>query len=108
DLGEALIGAPERADSSWIDLGTVRVVENLRPRFFARPFVPALTVLGREIDRAMAAGVGVVGVVGAGGSGKSRLCEEFALERRRRGAEVVVAKQTKSLDDPHRVIADLL
>ena len=38
---------------------------------------------------------------------RAGMCEEFALERRRRGAAVVSAKQAKTLDDPHRVFADL-
>jgi hypothetical protein len=57
----------------------------------------------------MLAGViSTVGVVGAGGSGKSRMCEEFSLDKRRRGCSVVVAKQTKTHEAPHRVLADLL
>lgn len=110
DLGHILLGhrdgGPPGADER-IELGHVRVIENVRPRFFERPFRPALARLGETYDRALTGSVEAVGVVGAGGSGKSRLCEEFALERRRRGANVVAAKQAKTLNDPHRILADL-
>lgn len=110
DLGEVLIGPSEREGSDaaeWTPLGTVRMVENLRPRFYERPVRGALLRLEGEYDRALASGVASIGAVGAGGSGKSRLSEEFALRQRRRGAAVIVAKQAKTLDDPHRILADL-
>lgn len=110
DLGEALVGLEPHstADATErIELGSVQVVENVRPRFFERPFLPALTRLTQAYERALAGGVASIGVVGAAGSGKSRLCEEFSLERRRRGSGVVSAKQAKTLDDPHRLLADL-
>ena len=109
DLGEIRVGADgSTVDSQgWTPLGCIRVVENLRPRFFERPFRGSLTRLADEYERALGGGLASIGVVGAGGSGKSRLCEEFALERRRRGAAIVSAKQAKTLDDPHRVLADL-
>jgi tetratricopeptide (TPR) repeat protein len=110
ELGEVLVGlqAYGTVDAAErIELGSVQVVENVRPRFFERPFRAGLTRLGQEYDRALAGGVASIGVIGAGGSGKSRLCEEFALERRRRGAKVVSAKQAKTLDDPRRILADL-
>jgi hypothetical protein len=109
DLGEIQVGPAEQAPpaDAWIRLGTVRVVENMRPRFFESPFRGQLKRLAEEYRQALASGVASVGVVGAGGSGKSRLCEEFALERRRHGCDVVTAKQAKTLDDPHRLLADL-
>lgn len=110
DLGEVRVGhgADGAANAgARIDLGTPHVVENVRPPFFDRPLRTPLERLGQEYERALARGVGSIGVVGAGGSGKSRLCEEFALERRRRGSGVVVAKQAKTLDEPQRVLADL-
>lgn len=110
-LGEVFVGVERPGGGergSWTALGSVQVVENVRPRFFERPFRAGLTRLDEEYQRALARGVGSVGVVGGGGSGKSRLCEEFSLEQRRRGASVVSAKQTKTLDDPHRILADLL
>jgi tetratricopeptide (TPR) repeat protein len=106
DLGEALIEIDGQAVAR-IELGSVEVVENVRPRFFARPVDAALTRLQDTYMRAQAGGVATVGVVGAGGSGKSRLCEEFALDRHRRGCTVVTARQAKVLDDPHRLLADL-
>ena len=111
NLGQVILG--QSADvsahrSQRISLGQLQVVENIRPRFFERPFRSALTKLSLEYDRALAHGVGCIAVVGAGGSGKSRLCEEFSLEKRRRGCQVMQAKQTKTLDDPNRVLADLL
>jgi hypothetical protein len=110
DLGELRVGRHSHTTSEPLEriaLGHVRVVENVRPRFFERPFRAGLTRLGQEYDRALASGVASIGVIGAGGSGKSRLCEEFALERRRRGAKVVSTKQAKTLDDPRRILADL-
>ena len=111
DLGEIIIGsrtdlATDRARTAR--LGQVHVVENLRPRFFERPFRGALTKLSLEYDCALARGVGCVAVQGAGGSGKSRLCEEFSLEKRRRGCQLVQARQSKTLNDPHRLLAELL
>jgi hypothetical protein len=111
DLGEITIG--RRIDviadrPKRVKLGETQVVENVRPRFFERPFQSALTQLSLEYDRSLARGVAFVAVVGSGGSGKSRLCEEFALEKQRRGCNVVQAKQSKTLDDPHRLLADLL
>jgi hypothetical protein len=110
DIGEVIAGVETNGAvdaAERIELGTVHVVENVRPRFFDRPFRAGLTRLAQEYDRALAGGVSSIGVVGAGGSGKSRLCEEFSLERRRRGAKVVTAKQAKTLNDPHRILADL-
>lgn len=111
DLGEVIIGrvtdvSADRAKR--VSLGQIQVVENIRPRFFERPFRASLTKLSLEYDRALARGVASIAVVGAGGSGKSRVCEEFSLEKRRRGCNVVQAKQTKTVDDSHRILADLL
>jgi hypothetical protein len=110
DLGEIQVGPAEQQAPSandWISLGTVRAVENMRPRFFEPPFRGQLKRLAERYRQALGGGIATVGVVGAGGSGKSRLCEEFALERRRHGCGVVTAKQAKTLDDPHRLLADL-
>jgi len=110
NLGELRIGTrgTTNADTGErIDLGSVQVVENMTPRFFEPPFRAGLVRLTQAYDRALARGVGSIGVVGAGGSGKSRVCEEFALTRRRLGASVISARQAKTLDDPHRVLADL-
>ena len=111
DLGEVIVDRETKIELDRVkglSLGEVHVVENVRPRFFERPLRAALTKLSTEYDRTLARGVNSIAVVGAGGSGKSRLCEEFSLEKRRRGCHVVQAKQTKTLDDPHRVLADLL
>jgi hypothetical protein len=110
DLGEVVIGLTQTSPADPLDrvrLGQVRVVENVHPRFFERPFRAGLTRLSQEYERALTGGVASIAVVGVGGSGKSRMCEEFSLERRRRGSGVVSAKQTKTLDDPHRLLADL-
>jgi hypothetical protein len=111
DLGEVIVGRridAENALSQKIRLGKIQVVENTRPRFFERPFRSYLTKLTMEYERTLARKVNSIAIVGAGGSGKSRLCEEFSLEKRRRGCNVVQAKQTKTFDDPHRILADLL
>jgi hypothetical protein len=111
DLGEVCVGRqPDVAAgrATTVRLGQVQVVENIRPRFFERPFRAALTKLSMEYDRALARGVACAAILGAGGNGKSRLCEEFSLEKRRRGCHVVQARQSKTLDDPHRLLTDLL
>lgn len=108
DLGEVLIGADLDDESAHrVLLGRVRVGENMRPRFFAPPFRGVLAQLEDEYSRASASGVRTIGVVGAGGSGKSRVCEEFALQKRRQGCATVVARQAKTIDEPHRLLADL-
>ena len=110
-MGEVLIG--RQGDSGFdvfdrISLGRVQVVENMRPRFFDRPFRANLNRLEEAYTEASAGGSACIALVGTGGSGKSRLCEEFCLDKRRRGAVVVVASQAKTLDDPNRVMAELL
>jgi hypothetical protein len=110
EMGDIFIGVPEPGaldGAQRFALGRLQVVENVRPRFFERPFRGGVQHLSQSYDRALAGGIASVGVVGAGGSGKSRLCEEFSLERRRHGAGVVSAKQAKTLNDPHRILADL-
>jgi hypothetical protein len=108
DLGEVVIGQELGAGTVHrIPLGSVRVGENMRPRFYVPPFRSVLAQLVREHDRARAAGVKTIGIVGAGGSGKSRVCEEFSLRQRRQGCAVLVARQAKTIDDPHRLLADL-
>ena len=114
--GEVSLGAvsieneagPPRIAPQLVELGRAFVVENVRPRFFERPFRPVLDRLAHEYERALVSGTAAIGVVGAGGGGKSRVCEEFSTERRRRGARTLVAKQAKTLDEPYRVVADLL
>jgi len=109
DLGDVYLGFDRVWDGSEVaaSLGTVQVIENIRPRFFERPFRSSLVRLEQEYDRVLAGAIASVGVVGVGGTGKSRLCQEFALERRRRGATVVAANQSKTLDDPNRVLSAL-
>jgi hypothetical protein len=110
DLGDVFIGLDEAGQKSAhsVALGAVEVVETMRPRFFARPYRSGVARLSDAFHQVEAGAVVPVAVVGVGGSGKSRLCEEFALERRRRGCGVVAAKQTKTHDAPHRIFADLL
>ena len=91
----------------WTKLRKLRVAENTKPRFFEAPFKRQLRCLTEEYSRATDRTVVSVGVVGAGGSGKSRVCEEFSLEQRRRGCAVITAKQAKSSNDPNLMLADL-
>lgn len=108
DLGDVVIGVDlDDKTSHRVSLGQVRVGENMRPRFFAPPFRGVLAKLEQEYKRASASGVKTIGVVGAGGSGKSRVCEEFALQKRREGCAIVVCKQAKTIDEPHRLLASL-
>jgi hypothetical protein len=110
DLGQLIVGTRQEVsdEHSVTALGRVQVVDNVRPRFFERPFLSNLARLDHEYARVLAGAVVPIGVVGVGGTGKSRLCEEFAIERRRRGAQLVVARQSKTQDDPTRIIANLL
>jgi hypothetical protein len=109
DLGHVLVGLEGRADTAKrIELGEVQVIENVRPRFFDRPFRIGLARLSEEYDRALASGVESIGVVGAGGGGKSRLSEEFSLEKRRRGSTVVTAKHAKTHEEPQRILGELM
>ena len=108
DLGEVAIGVDLGDETSHrVSLGNVQVGENTRPRFFAPPYRGTLAQLEQQYRRAGSTGVATIGVVGAGGSGKSRVCEEFALQKRRQGCAVVVAKQAKTIDEPHRLVANL-
>lgn len=111
DLGEVLLGSPDSQLEEALEpvsLGEVQVVENVRPRFFPRPVETQMARLYDEYDRALTGAVVSVKVVGPGGSGKSRLCEEFSLGKRRRGCQVVSAKHAQTRDDPHHVFRDLL
>lgn len=89
-------------------LGDVDVIRTLRPRFFEPPYKRLLHRLSQAYKEASSGLVASMGVVGSGGSGKSRMCEEFALERQRRGSIVVTAKQTKTYEAPHRILAELM
>lgn len=110
DLGEVLVGidggGPDSAER--VALGYVDVVDTMRPRFFARPYRAGLSRLSYLYNQALAGSVASVGVVGAGGSGKSRMCEEFAFEKRRRGCDVVTAEHAKTHEKPHQILGDLL
>lgn len=110
DLGtlEVSFSNPDVAGGKRLDLGVVEVVETMRPRFFDRPYRVSLKRLDSEYRRALSGFVSSIAVVGPGGSGKSRLCEEFAIERRRHGAVVVSVKQIKTHEAAHRLLADLL
>jgi hypothetical protein len=108
DLGEIRVGRSDLdSGARRIALGAIRVVENMRPRFFEAPFRAGLKRLADDYDRAMVSGIACVGVLGAGGSGKSRVCDEFALDKRRRGTRVIRAHQAKTADDQQRILAEL-
>jgi len=110
ELGNIFVGLDTSgpASAKLVPLGRIEVIESMRPRFFDQPYRAGLARLSNAYDRALAGNVTVVGVTGAGGSGKSRMCEEFALERRRGGCTVISAKQAKTHDAPQRLLADLL
>lgn len=110
DLGEISIGieAASVSRAEVVPLGCIDVVETMRPRFFERPYRAGMNRLSSLYEQALTGAVTSVGVVGAGGSGKSRMCEEFALEKRRRGATVVTAKHAKTHEEPHRILGELL
>ena len=109
ELGEIAVGqaGSQPEDDSFVEIGSTESVENTRPRFYEQPFGDHLSALLESYGHAAAKGFESVGVVGGGGSGKTRLAEEFALEQRRRGALLATARQAQSLDEPHRLVADL-
>jgi hypothetical protein len=111
DLGEIRVatdGESGNDEARWLALGHVRVKPVLRPRFYERPFSEALERLGTTYEVGRTHSVASIGVVGVGGSGKSRLCEEFSLRRRREGASVITVTQVQTVDDPLWVLAGLL
>jgi hypothetical protein len=110
DLGELIIGlnSSDIDSACRISLGEVDVIENMRPRFFEQPYRRALVRLKEEYEHVLACSPRSVGVIGAGGSGKSRLCEEFSLERRRRGCAVVTVRHPKTHEAPLRMLGQLL
>lgn len=111
DLGQVVVGRGTDGTATALHqaaIGSVQVIDNTRPRFFARPVRHGLEQLEQAFDRSLAGGLATAGVVGAGGSGKSRMCEEFALGHRRRGASVVTAKQAKGHDEPYYLLAQLM
>jgi hypothetical protein len=93
---------------SVVDLPAIRVVENLRPRFYEEPYRVALDEIERAFVKAGTGRIACVAVAGAGGAGKSRLCEEAAMEARRQGARVVSARQAHTVEFPRRIFANLL
>jgi len=110
DLGilEVDLGDTDADNGERIDLGTADVVDTTRPRFFERPYRRSIERLNDEYSQAVGGFVSSVAVVGPGGSGKSRLCEEFAIERQRHGAVLLSAKQSKTPEAAHRLLGDLL
>jgi hypothetical protein len=110
DLGQLVAGNERALPSSLLEresLGVVQVIDNVRPRFFDRPVRGGLIRLEDAFDRARTGAVVTASVLGAGGSGKSRLCAEFALGKRRHGAGVVTVRQAKTHDDPYGIFAQL-
>jgi hypothetical protein len=91
-----------------VDLPEITVVENLRPRFYDVPYRAALDEIDRAFARARTGKVLAVAILGAGGAGKSRLCEEVGIEARRRGTQVVSARQAHTAEFPRRILANLL
>lgn len=110
DLGEISIGVDAAGldSAERVGVGRVDVIETMRPRFFDQPYRAGLNRLSHLYDEVLTGSVASAGVVGAGGSGKSRMCEEFALEKRRRGCDVVTAKHAKTHEEPQRILGELL
>lgn len=100
--------APDAAVLAHLELGTVQVVENMRPPFFDVPARQVWSGLEDAWQVAETGAVCAVGVTGSGGSGKSRIVEEFAYSIRRKGAHAIIAKQANTLDHPWRLLANLL
>ena len=89
-------------------LPRIRVIENLRPRFYDAPYLEPMDELRRGLEQAHVGKVSCVAITGAGGAGKTRLCEEMLLEAKRSGAYVVSARQAHSTEFPRRILANLL
>lgn len=90
------------------DLPSFKVVPNLHPPFYEEPYEELLKAMNTSFSKTLAGHTTVLGVTGAGGSGKSRLCREFCLEKKRRGSIIVSAKQATTLEAPRRILANLL
>jgi hypothetical protein len=110
DLGRVSIHTiqPPAKPLTVVDLPEITVVENLRPRFYDVPYRAALDEIDRAFARARTGKVSAVAILGAGGAGKSRLCEEVGIEARRRGTQVVSARQAHTAEFPRRILANLL
>jgi hypothetical protein len=91
-----------------VDLGSVQTTSNVRPRFYEGPFQKLMNSLEQHFERARTTGCESVAVVGHGGVGKSRVCEEFGLAVRRDGHNFVTARQSKTFNDPQRLMSSLL
>jgi len=111
-LGVVVVEGHSSETDTWrkeIPLPPIRVIENLCPRFYERPFRSVLYELNLALERASTGALATIAVTGHGGAGKSRVTQEFATEARRRGAAVVVAAgQTNNLECPRRILANLL
>lgn len=84
------------------------VALDFRPSFYAPPYQAAMDEISAALARTSAGRPTVVAVTGSGGGGKTRLCEEAAIEARRAGAGYVSAEQPNSNDRPYRLFANLL
>ncbi|MCP4603489.1 MAG: AAA family ATPase [Proteobacteria bacterium] len=110
-LGVVIVEGRPTGTLSWskeIQLPSIRVIENLCPRFYERPHRAVLHELNQAYERASTGASAAIAIVGYGGVGKSRVTQEFAIEARRRGGAVVTARQANNLDYPRRILADLL
>jgi hypothetical protein len=91
-----------------IQLPSTQVVENLRPRFYERPCREIFHAMREEYEKTRASSLTAVSISGSGGAGKSRVCEEFAIEVRRDGGIFISAKQANSQEYPRRILVNLL
>ncbi len=110
DMGRVSIHAGKSAAEplAVVALPEITIVENLRPRFYDVPYRAPLDEIDRAFARTRTGRVSTVAVLGAGGAGKSRLCEEVGIEARRRGTQVVSARQAHTAEFPRRILANLL
>jgi hypothetical protein len=107
DLGDVVVQTATHRELARVSLGEIRVVENVRPRFYPTPFERPIRTLREAAVRART-GFENITIIGRGGSGKSRLIEEMMLEFVRDGWAAVVAAQSKFPDDVRGILGDLL
>lgn len=100
-----IVGAGAGGEASALPVADISA--NHSPPFFSSPYTTQLAALDHGLNRARTKRPTMLAVVGGGGVGKSRLCDEFAIAARRKGATTVSLSQPTTRDQPHSILADL-
>ena len=100
-----IVGAD--AENAATVLPTAEIGCNHTPPFFSSPYKSQLAALDHSLNRASTGRPTIVAVVGVGGVGKSRLCEEFAIRARRKGAKTLSLTHPATREQPYYLLAEL-